>query len=321
MIPNFIGSNRSDEGSERVCDTMNFGIPMSELSFKSCIDDFRVYCYRSHLHTDYELHDDGDLRESIILHNTGEAYFRDTVTIGDGIILKDNNNADSILLNADGTSSFKGNMFLKMDDGTGNLRNNIYLSNNGNSSFRGNMTIGYDNPDNTTMTIHSKSTAIFNDCSIGSTGSAFTVNSVTNMNNKVTIKSTNGDILNVKNNFDMSVLHIANDENVKIQSGLEVGIMGSDQNLIINCSTQINKNTVIGTQANNKSLTINGDLTVYGNIRCTGNLRCTGTGHFDNFICDNDTRLHQTPDRDIEVGSFFNQITAEFDNFIADINI
>jgi hypothetical protein len=272
--------------------------------------------------TFYELHD-GDLRESIILHNTGEAYFRDTVTIGDGIILKDNNNADSILLNADGTSSFKNNMFFKMDDGTGtgNLRNNIYLSNNGNSSFRGNMTIGYDNPDNTTMAIHSKNTAIFNDCSIGSTGSAFSVNSVTNMNNKVTIKSTNGDILNVKNNFDMSVLHIANNEDVKVNSGMEVGIMGSDQNLIINCSTQINKNTVIGTQANNKSLTIYGDLTVYGNIRCTGNLRCTGTGHFDNFICDNDTRLHQTPDRDIEVGSFFNQITSEFDNFIADINI
>ncbi len=265
---------------------------------------------------------DTDNDESILINNNGDVFFKGHMTIGDGVALTNENHVERISLNADGSSSFDGNMtighvwtnsklnvytdisvieaklvlkeIIGTNQGQDTYKENIILNNDGTSSFHGNMTIGTEANNNNL-----------------------------NVNGKTTLSALgdNNDILIVKNSFGMSVLQIANNQDLKVNSGMEVGIMGSDQNLIINCTTQINKNTVIGTQANNKSLTINGDLTVYGNIRCTGNLRCTGTGHFDNFICDNDTRLHQTPDRDIEVGSFFNQITSEFDNFIADINI
>jgi hypothetical protein len=263
---------------------------------------------------------DTDDVESVLINNNGDAFFKGHMTIGDGIVLTNENHVERISLNADGSSSFDGNMtighvwtgsklnvytdtsvieaklvikeIIGTNEGQETYKENIILNNDGSSVFNGDMIIGTD-LNNKNLNVNGKTT--------------------------LTALGEENDIFIVKNGFGMNVLEIANNQDVKVLSGMEIGTANGEQNVIINCDTQINENVIVGTQANPKSLTIYGDLTIHGNFRCYGNMRVYGTGHFDNLIVVDDVRMPQVADRDIEVGSFFNQITEEFDNFIADI--
>ena len=67
----------------------------------------------------------------------------------------------------------------------------------------------------------------------------------------------------------------------------------------------------------NGQTTINSDLVVNGNLTVNGNITCTGTMTVNNLVVQNRADLPHSSTADIEVGQYFNQIPADFNNVIS----
>ena len=254
------------------------------------------------------------------LSNTGSASrFSSNLLINNG-------SSDRITLNNDGSSQFYGQMTLRNGNST-----NVLLNNNGTSTFKNSLQFQTQTTDpltgitttNNNIILNADGTGRFTNnltCDLSIACNALTVADSVSVSGASTFAkgmTINQDVLVLT---DMLLINLINSTYGTTTPKFKIdhnGDLFAYNNVNLGDSIVYDTTTINSVLVCNGATTINSDLVINGNLRVNGNITCTGTMSVNNLIVQNLVDLPRNSTADIEVGQYFNQIPADFDNVIS----